>query len=70
MKSATKVDRYVDACREVAAWQRTIETEGETPARLKALLLARGRRTEYERTLTGGELGQARRILATPAAQQ
>lgn len=63
MKSADKVDRYVDASREVAAWQRTIETEGETPMRVYALKVAKARRSEYERTLTGGELGKARRII-------
>lgn len=69
MKSADKIDRYVDATREVSAWERIIREEGPTAERAECLKSAKARRSEYERTLTGGDLGKARRMLATPPAE-
>ncbi len=62
MKSAAKIDRFLEAMREVAALRQAVEDDGNP--RKEALRLALARRIEAERSLTGGELGAARRILA------
>ncbi len=65
-RSETKIETYLEARRELAALRRAEADEGKTPARTRAILLARAAVAEAERALTGGELARARRLETTP----
>jgi hypothetical protein len=61
------LDAYIDAVRERDALRRAVADEGETPARLARLRVATAEvKLKYAR-LTGGQIGEARRILGASA---
>ncbi len=62
--STRKIASYVDAVHGLRALQQAEADEGKTPERTAAIAAARTAMGLALRVLTGGELGQARRILA------
>jgi hypothetical protein len=63
-----KIDRYLDALAEVSALSVAITLEGNTDERSRLLQQAKVRVTERMRVLTGGQLGQAHRLIRARAA--
>ncbi len=62
--STRKITTYVDAVHGLRALQQAETDEGKTPGRTAAIAAAKTAVGLALRALTGGELGQARRILA------
>jgi hypothetical protein len=60
-----RVEEYVDAVRGVRALETAERDEGKTLDRSAALREARGRVGDALRLLTGGQLGEAKRRLAS-----
>jgi hypothetical protein len=63
MKGAAAIEKYVEAVRELRALEQADKDDGTTPERTQAIKQARVMVTERIRVLTGGQLGQARRVL-------
>lgn len=64
MSGEKKIDAYVDAVRAHRALLHAQELEGSTEERERLVKKAAVQVTERIRCLTGGQIGQARRILA------
>lgn len=58
-----KIDAYVDAVKELRALHEAIRLEGPTEERHRLVKLAGVRVVERMRCLTGGQIGQAQRML-------
>ena len=57
------IDQYLDAARAVTALKQAAHDEGETPARLAAILVAQAEARSRYGALNGSQIGQARRVI-------
>lgn len=64
MRTTQRIDAYVDAVKELRALHQAIRLEGLTEDRTRLVKAAGARVSERMRCLTGGQIGQAQRILA------
>jgi hypothetical protein len=60
---AARIEAYVDAAQEIAAYRRAEDEDGQTPGRTRAILDALARKGQALREMTGGDLATAQRIL-------
>ena len=63
MSTDKKIDAYVDAVKALRALHEAIRLEGPTEERHRLVKQAGVRVVERMRCLTGGQIGQAQRIL-------
>lgn len=66
---AARIEAYLDATIEVAAYRQAEHDDGKTPARTHAILDAKARQSTALREMTGGDLATARRILDARAKE-